>query len=145
MLDDLGLLPTIEAACREFESIHSEIHVEKQIDIREDDLPDSLKIVIYRLLQEALNNIAKHSQADLVRLSLKETDGKIELAIYDNGRGFDLGHVLSVEESKRGLGLTGMKERTELSEGSFSIESSKGAGTTVRASWQHQETNAIAL
>ncbi len=144
-LDELGLLSTIESACREFESIYSQIHVEKQIDIREDDTPDSLKIVIYRVLQEALNNIAKHSQADIVRLSLKETDGKIELAIYDNGRGFDLEHVLSVEESRRGLGLTGMKERTELSRGSFSIESGKGSGTTVWASWQHQETNAIAL
>ncbi len=136
MLDDLGLLPTIESACAQFESVHSEIHLEKQIDIQEHDLLDPLKIVIYRVLQEALNNIAKHSHADLVRLYLRKTDGKIALVISDNGRGFDLEHVLSVKKSRRGLGLTSMKERAELSGGTFSIESSKGSGTTLLASWK---------
>jgi len=60
------------------------------------------------------------------------------MAIEDNGLGFDLDNVLSVESPKRGLGLASMKERTELSGGSFSIESKKGAGTTVRASWPLQ-------
>ena len=98
-------------------------------------MPDSLKIVIYRVLQESLNNIAKHSQATLVCFSLKATNGKIELAIDDNGVGFDVEQVLSGEESRRGIGLAGMKERTELSGGFFSVESHAGAGTTVRASW----------
>ena len=91
-----------------------------------------------------MNNIAKHSHADLVRLYLRKTDGKIALVISDNGRGFDLEHVLSVKKSGRGLGLTSMKERAELSGGTFSIESSKGSGTTLLASWQDQETNIIA-
>ena len=98
-------------------------------------MPDSLKIVIYRLLQEAFTNIAKHSQANLVRLSLGGTESKVELTIHDNGVGFDVEHVLSGDQSKRGLGLASMKERTEISGGSFLIESINGEGTTGKASW----------
>ena len=135
ILDDLGILATISWLCREVETIYSGIRIEKQISIQEDDVPDSLKIIIYRLSQEALNNVAKHSQADLVDLSLDRTDGMIELSVKDNGMGFDAEEVLSGERSKRGLGLDSMKERTELSGGSFLIESQKGAGTTIKASW----------
>jgi signal transduction histidine kinase len=99
-------------------------------------VPDSLKIVIFRIIQEALNNIAKHSQADQVDLSLKVTDGTLDLAIEDNGVGFDLDKVVSDKEFDIGLGLASMKERTTLSNGAFSIESQKGSGTSIRASWQ---------
>ena len=136
VLDDLGILATISWFCREFQSIYSGIHIEQQINIQEDDVPDPLKTVIYRVSQEALNNVAKHSKADLVRLSLRKTDGAIELAIQDNGLGFDLKDLLSVEGIKTGLGLASMKERAELSGGSFTIESGKGTGTTVRATWK---------
>jgi len=102
-------------------------------------MPDPLKTVIYRVSQESFNNIAKHSQASLVHLSLKATNGKVELAIADNGVGFDVEQVLSGEQSQRGIGLAGMNERTQLSGGSFSVESHKGAGTTVRASWPLSE------
>ena len=98
-------------------------------------MPDALKTVIYRVLQEGLNNVAKHSEADLVLLSLRKRNKRIEMAIEDNGLGFDLDEVLSVENSRRGLGLASMKERTELSGGSFAIHSVKGTGSTIRASW----------
>ena len=136
LLDDLGILATINWHCREFQKIYTGINVEKQIDIQEDDVPDSLKIVIYRVLQEASSNIAKHSHAGLMRLSLKRTDEKIELTIEDNGTGYDVEHTLFEYGSGRGLGLTGMRERTKLSGGSFSIQSRIGSGTTIRASWQ---------
>jgi len=135
MLDDLGILPTINWYCREFQKTYSHIHIEKQIDIEEDNVPASLKTVIYRILQEALNNVAKHSKADLTHLSLMKTESRIELIIQDNGQGFDVKNILSVESYRRGLGLGSMKERTELSGGSFSIESIKGKGTVIRASW----------
>jgi PAS domain S-box-containing protein len=134
-LDDLGILATINWFCREFQTIYSGIRIEKQIKIQEDEVPDSLKTVIYRVLQEGLNNVAKHSEADLVRLSLSKTNKNIEMAIEDNGLGFDLDEVFSVENSRRGLGLASMKERTELSGGSFTIHSVKGTGSTIRASW----------
>ena len=135
-LDDLGILATISWFCREFQKIYSGIHIQQQIDIQEDKVPDPLKTIMYRVLQEALHNVAKHSQANHVRLSLRKTDSTLELAIEDNGQGFDLEDVLSVESSKRGIGLASMRERTELSGGSFALESSKGKGTIIRAVWK---------
>lgn len=138
ILDDLGLLATIGWLTREFHAIYSAIQVVNQIDITESDVPNPLKIVIYRVLQEALNNIAKHSQADLVRLSLRKTDAGIELTIEDNGQGFNLEEVRLVDPAHgKGFGLASMRERTELSEGTFSVKSTKGIGTTLRASWPY--------
>jgi PAS domain S-box-containing protein len=134
-LDDLGILATISWFCREFQTIYSGIRVEKQIEIQEDEMPDTLKTIIYRVLQESLNNVAKHSEADQVSLSLRKTEGGLELAIEDNGVGFDLEDMLSGESSRRGLGLASMRERTELSGGSFAIQSVRGEGTIVRALW----------
>jgi len=135
ILDDLGILATTDWFCREFEKIYSTIHIKKLIHIHENEVPAHLRTVIFRVMQEALNNIAKHSKADLVHLSLQKTNGKIELAIRDNGQGFNLMEVLSVESSKRGLGLTSMRERAELSGGSFVVESTSGKGTILRATW----------
>jgi len=98
-------------------------------------MPKFLKVVTYRVLQEALNNIAKHSKALMVLLSLRKAKQKIELVIRDNGQGFDLEEAYSRKGTTKGLGLSSMRERVELSGGSFSIEASKGAGTTIRASW----------
>ena len=134
-LDDLGILATTDWFCREFQKIYSTIHIEKLINIHENEVPAHLRTAIFRVMQESLNNIAKHSKADLVHLSLQKTDGTIELAIQDNGQGFNLMEVLSVEGSKRGLGLTSMRERTELSGGSFVVESTRGRGTVIRALW----------
>jgi PAS domain S-box-containing protein len=131
ILDDLGISATVSWFCREFETIYSAIGIEKLIHIEEKDVPDSLKIVIFRILQEALNNIAKHSQASLVRVSIKATDGRIEMVIDDNGLGFDVEEALSGEKHERGIGLASMRERTELAGGSFSIMSRKDAGTTL--------------
>ena len=105
ILDDLGILATISWFCREFKITYPGIRIETQIDIKEEEAPGPLKTVVYRIIQEAMNNIAKHSGAHLVHLSLKRTDAKIELAIRDNGMGFDIGENLSVERPKGGLGL----------------------------------------
>ena len=134
-LDDLGLLATISWFCREFEGVYSDICIEKNISLEEGDVPDRLKIVIYRVMQEALNNIAKHSGTKTVHLSLRKADGRIEMEIQDRGIGFDPDEVLSRDESGRGLGLFSMKERVELSDGHFSVNAAKGAGTTILASW----------
>jgi len=134
MLDDLGLLPTLSWFCRRYQTIYTGIKVDLKQTFEERDIPNVLKIVIFRVTQEGMNNIAKHSKADLVHLSLRKMDGRIELVLEDNGQGFDLKTVLGSESTKRGLGLTSMRERTELSGGSFAIESAEGKGTTVRAS-----------
>ncbi|HLD30149.1 MAG TPA: response regulator, partial [bacterium] len=115
-LDDLGILPTLSWFCRRFQSTYSKVCILDRIDIRESEVPESLKTVIYRITQEALNNVAKHSQGNSVRLSLQKNGGRIELSIHDNGRGFDM------RSTQKGLGLSSMKERAELSGGTFSVE-----------------------
>jgi signal transduction histidine kinase len=135
ILDDLGLLATLSWFCRRYQTIYSEIQIEQEICIEEGDVPLPLKTVIFRVTQEAMNNIAKYSKADLARLSLGKIGDRMELVIRDNGQGFNLEKVISQKSTKKGLGLSSMKERTELSGGSFAIESAEGKGTIIRASW----------
>ena len=135
MLDDLGILATVKWFCRQFESTYSKIRISQSIEIEEHEVPGSLRTVIFRVLQEGLNNIAKHSMANRVSLSLRKTDQAIELVIQDNGQGFDLSRVRSPGGDTLGLGLESMRERTELSGGSFKIESIEGKGTTIGVSW----------
>jgi PAS domain S-box-containing protein len=130
MLEDLGLLVTIAWLCREFSEAHSGIRIDRNINIEEQEIPDSLKLVIFRTLQESLNNAAQHGRARLVRLSLNKTRKGIELTVSDNGQGFDV-----MDVPRQGLGILSMRERAELSNGSFTIESARGKGTTVRVTW----------
>jgi PAS domain S-box-containing protein len=136
ILDDLGILATLSWFCREYQRIYSSIRVEKDIEIEEQEVPPSLKTVIYRVMQEALNNVAKHSQANRVRLSLVLEEGWIKLLIEDDGVGFNVLDISSEDRPLRGLGLTSMRERTELSGGSFSLLTRKGKGTVIQASWK---------
>jgi PAS domain S-box-containing protein len=129
ILDDLGVLPALNWLCREYEKTYSQITIEKQIGLSEGAFPESLKIVMFRISQEALTNIAKHSKASLVNLSIQKAEDRLELAIQDNGHGFQ------TEEIERGVGLSTMRERAELTGGTFSVESAQGKGTTIRASW----------
>jgi signal transduction histidine kinase len=138
-LDDLGILATIAWLCRAFQATYSNVEIKREISAEEGDVPDSLKIVVYRVLQEALNNVAKHSGADMVTIALAKKNNTIQLAIEDNGCGFDVEEARSVESSERGFGLGSMKERTQLSGGTFVIKSVKGKGTFVRASWPYNE------
>jgi PAS domain S-box-containing protein len=134
-LDDLGILATLGWFCREYQRIYSHIRIEKEIGLQETEVSIPLRTVIYRLTQEALNNIAKHSKADLIHLSLRKREDRVEWVVKDNGIGFDLEEILSSERFRRGLGLNSMRERTELSGGTFEIETTLGAGTMIRASW----------
>ena len=103
--------------------------MDSQIGVSEEDVPDSLKTPIFRICQEAMNNIAKHSLASHVNLSLQKEGERIVLTVQDHGQGFDL------QRAKKGLGLSTMVERAELSGGRFELETARGKGTTIRASW----------
>jgi signal transduction histidine kinase len=105
------------------------------MDLKESDVPVPLKTTLFRILQEAMNNIAKHAKADLVQVSLNRGDGRISLEIRDNGRGFSLTAAERTAMGTSGFGLTSMKDRALLSGGTYAIESVKGRGTTIRASW----------
>jgi PAS domain S-box-containing protein len=137
ILDDLGILATISWFCREYEKVYADIQIERELQVQEAEIPGPLRTVIYRVLQEAMNNVAKHSRAKRVRLSLsKIKDGEIQLRVEDDGLGFDLQKALLEERTGHGFGLNSMRERTELSGGSFSIESQRGRGTVLQACWR---------
>jgi PAS domain S-box-containing protein len=137
-LDDLGILATIGWLCRQFQETYPGLAVAKELEIEEEEVPEPLKIVLYRVIQEAMNNAAKHSEARSAAVFLGRREGGIELRISDDGNGFDVEGALSVEGEKRGFGLGSMKERTKLSGGSLTIESAPGGGTVVRAFWPVQ-------
>ena len=130
ILDDLGIAPALAWFCRKFETTYP-LKIEREVAIKESELPQSLEKAIYRISQEAFNNIAKHSQANQARLSLQKNSNTVELIIQDNGQGFEF----TVDTSRKGLGLSSMRERAEVSGGTFSIESAQGKGTIIRASW----------
>jgi PAS domain S-box-containing protein len=129
ILDEMGLIPTIGWLTQEYQKAYGHIQIHKQVEVLEKDIPEVLKVVIFRVLQEALNNFARHGRGNLVELSLLKSGDALELRIQDNGQGFDVGKV------QKGVGLESMRERVELSGGSFDVESTAGRGTTIRASW----------
>jgi len=135
-IDDLGILATITWHCRQFKKKYPEISIVQEFDVDENDVPDPLKLIIYRVLQESLNNVAKHSGADKVKTLIKKDQNTLIFMVEDNGTGFDIMHALSPMQSETGWGIIGMKERTELSGGFFSIESSVENGTKVLISWE---------
>ena len=134
ILDDLGIIIAINRFCEEFQDVNRGLHVVREVTAKEKDIPEEHKIVIFRILQEALNNVSKHSQARNVKISLRKKEGGIELLVEDDGAGFDVDHTGSGGLGK-GIGLSSMKERAYLSGGSLSIQSRKGVGTAVIASW----------
>jgi len=89
-----------------------------------------LESVVYRLVQEALNNVVKHSAADIASVQVRNRENRLEVLVVDDGCGFDP----AAEHS--GFGLTGMRERVELAAGELRIESTPGSGTRVMASVQ---------
>jgi len=134
-LDDLGLMATIDWYLRQFQRLCGKINLYYQKEITEADIPDAMKIIIYRIVQESLSNTQKHSEAQSVRLLIGFADGgrSISLIIEDDGRGFDVDEVFSQKDPLSGYGLTAMRERCEIFGGSFHIESHTGQGTRINA------------
>lgn len=125
MLDDLGLVPALEWQARET-SRRSEMEVEVHAEELTDDPPDDVKVGIYRLVQEALQNAASHAQAKNARVLVKRTGQTVIVEISDDGEGFQ-------PERTRGMGILGMEERVRQLRGEFSIRSAPGKGTIVHA------------
>jgi len=140
ILDDLGILTTLSWFFREFETACGHIAVEKAFNVAEHEVPVPLQITLFRILQEAVNNIVKHARADRVRVSLDRIDEVLHLLIEDNGCGFDLDSIRCVEGNTRGLGLLSMKERAFFSGGTYRITSTPGQGTRIEVSWPCGQT-----
>jgi signal transduction histidine kinase len=139
MLDDLGIIPTLSWFFREFETVWRDKKIEKDISVTENDIPVPLKTTIYRILQEAMNNIVKHANANRIKVSLRKTNGILQFSIEDNGQGFDPAGMLIRHGSGRGMGLLTMKERARSSDGFFEMKSTPGQGTRIQILWRHMD------
>jgi PAS domain S-box-containing protein len=143
IIDDMGLLATIDWHTRQFSQYYSHIRIVQQIHAQEQAIPEPLKIVIYRVIQEALNNAAMHSKADTVYIRLKKSGHHLEAEVEDNGRGFDFNEVSRRGDRMSGYGLKSMRERVEITGGSFSLHSLPGTGTCIRIGFQVGEDSAL--
>ncbi len=131
MLDDLGLIPTLRWYVQNF-SNRLNIFSDFQAIGFEEKLPPQIETAFYRIVQETLNNIAKHAQADRFEVQLEQRDSRIFACIRDNGKGFDLEKVLHPESPERGFGIVGMQERVSLLGGRIDIRSRPNVGTEIQ-------------
>ena len=125
MLDDLGLAAALEWQAREI-ARSTGVHIDVRTSNLSGELPDEHKTCVFRVVQEALNNVCRHANADSVQIELETFDEWGSVTIQDDGRGFRPGQT-------RGLGLIGMQERVESLGGTLSISSEPGKGTRVEA------------
>ena len=129
MLDDLGLVPTLRWYLSEY-SKRTDLDVQYKSINFEERPNQEVEIVVYRLVQESLNNIAKHAQAGKVLVRLERKEKEAVISIEDDGRGFDVNEVLASDDLKGRIGIMGMQERVSTLGGRFSIKSRKGSGTS---------------
>jgi signal transduction histidine kinase len=131
LLDDLGLIPALHSYMKGFmKRTHILIQFKASADVEK--LNSVKRTMLYRVAQAALTNVAQHAKASLVKVTIQKKRNSIQMQIADNGKSFEVEQVLFVKKNKR-LGLLGMRERTEMVGGRFTVESVKGTGTTVGA------------
>jgi len=124
-LEYLGAVPGIKSWCKEF-SERQKIEVDFRSDVHR-VLPNEIGRTLFRVLQEALHNAAKHSGVKHIEVQLREESSEIHVIVIDLGRGFDLDSALQA----KGLGLTSMQERVRLVNGQIAIHTAPNAGTTI--------------
>lgn len=135
LIDDLGIIAAVGWYLREFRKTYPDLHLKEDIAVGEEKVNEAVKIIIFRVVQGALDNVVEHSRASRVRISLKEIGGRLELLIGDNGVGFDSRKSGMEKGLIKGIGLASMQERVESSGGAFVVKSGKGEGTMIRAIW----------
>lgn len=135
VLEDLGLLMTLRWFTGEYNKVYSTLNVDLKIDASESEIKEEHKAVIYRITQEAMNNIAKHAKANNILLSLTKSKSGLLLRISDDGCGFNLKEIK--EDKDRGLGLDSMEERALKSDATFKMSSNVLSGTVVQVFWEN--------
>jgi signal transduction histidine kinase len=131
-LEGIELTVAISKLIRRFNQFFPKIKVDFEIGLSDEDISEKVKTLVYRVVQEALNNIGKHSGADAVKIKLIALHHQILLEVEDNGCGFDI-RVLETDPSHQGFGMRSMKDRIELCEGTFQVQSRLGKGTKLSA------------
>ncbi len=130
VLDDLGLVPALKRYFSELEDTSSLI-VDYRAEVKhEERLSSTLEIAIFRIIQEAINNVLKHSGARIVTVRLETAEEQINVRIKDDGCGFDLDKAMEGSQNDN-YGLIGIRERVQLLEGDFKVNTAPGKGTDV--------------
>jgi len=132
MLDELGLVSTIYWMIDRFQQ-SSGIAAKFFPHSFTEEIPKNVDLAFFRIVQEALSNIAKHSKASRVDITLKEAGHLAHLEIHDNGKGFDPDAVFACEDLEKGIGLVSVRERAERLGGDITVESNPKSGTTIKA------------
>jgi signal transduction histidine kinase len=130
MLDDLGLIPALEAFMNEYMA-NTGISVSFKACAMIDQTTTMVRTALYRIAQEALTNVARHAKASHVEVSIESVQNVIRMTIQDNGKGFVVSGK-AVSKKKGRLGLVGMRERVEMIGGIFQVDSARYGPTTVR-------------
>lgn len=130
-LDDLGLVPTLQRYVMTFQE-ETGTAVSFKARGLYDDIRPVISLTVFRIVQEAISNIGKHAEAQNITVNLEFTDTELKLYIYDDGKGFDVNSLKAKgEDMNGGFGLFSMKERIELLDGEFQINSEFGKGTRI--------------
>lgn len=135
MLEEFGIVATVELLIHEFVSSHADISAKTTINASEVELPAERSVAIIRIIQEALNNISKHSKATRVDMAITIHRKGVLLVLTDNGVGFNLDDYKATEPSVMKYGLANMHDRARSTGGSIVIDSRPGSGTKVEAAW----------
>jgi len=130
ILDDLGLVSALRWYVNRLAE-RSDLEASFKSDPIDDRFPSDLEIGCFRVAQEALTNVVRHSKASKVAVDLKIVDSRLKLVVWDDGMGFKKEGVFH----RQSAGLSGMRERVQLLDGQIEIDSSPGKGTEIRASF----------
>jgi PAS domain S-box-containing protein len=130
ILEDLGLSAAIRWLISDFTK-HNNIKIDMDIEGINDFFSLEKQIVIYRIFQEILTNIGKHSQADSIDTCIKSKEGRISFVVEDNGKGFDMTEVLAKHSNEKGMGLAAMQERALMLGAPLNILTGRGKGTRI--------------
>lgn len=133
-LEDFSFDTAISETVGTFKEFYPKIEVDLWVDISDNGVQEEIKTVFYRVIQEALNNVAKHSRADFVKVELVESEDSIFLKVIDNGCGFDFSETNNTVRPLQGYGVRSMKERVEICKGTFQVDSEPGKGTVLSVS-----------
>ncbi|MFE4712086.1 sensor histidine kinase [Paenibacillus sp. NPDC056722] len=129
-LDDLGLIPTLRKYVHDFEE-KTKIRTSFETRGKEYRLSSAMEAAVYRLVQEALSNAAKHAYPSYVLVEITYQAQLMKIVVRDNGLGFNVQKMKTEQGSRESFGLLGMRERVELLEGRMEIESAENQGTTI--------------
>jgi two-component system NarL family sensor kinase len=135
LLDDLGLVPTLEWYCRGVEEAREGIRVECRVTLAESDVPQDLKLDIFRIVQAAVNNVVEHAKARHVQVALMLNADELLIVVGGDGSGFDITAAMARSDPDT-VGLQSIRKRAEATGGRLILESNGTSGTRIGAAWR---------